>query len=68
MDKILTIPFSGGRLTNYVGADVYLDESGHRFVNEQAPMETISQAVWKLPNHRFWVVTDAASAKGASGA
>lgn len=66
MDKILTIPFSGGRLTNYVGADVYLDESGHRFVNEQAPMETISQAVWKLPHHRFWVVTDAASAKGAS--
>ncbi len=66
MDKILTIPFSGGRLTNYVGADVYLDEQGHRFVNEQAPMETISQAVWKLPNHRFWVVTDAASAKGAS--
>ena len=55
MDKILTIPFSGGRLTNYVGADVYLDESGHRFVNEQAPMETISQAVWKLPHHRFWV-------------
>ena len=66
MDKILTIPFSGGRLTNYVGADVYLDETGHRFVNEQAPMETISQAVWKLPHHRFWVVTDAASAKGAS--
>ncbi len=66
MESILTIPFSGGRLTNYVGADIYLDENGKRFVSEQASMSEISDAVWKLPNHRFWVLTDAQSQKGAS--
>lgn len=66
LDQILTIPFSGGRLTNYVGADIYLDESGHRFVDESASMEDISRAVWKLPNQTFWVLTDSQSSKGAS--
>lgn len=66
LDQILTIPFSGGRLTNYVGADIYLNEQGHRFVNEAASMEDISEAVWSLPNQTFWVLTDAQSAKGAS--
>lgn len=66
MDQILTIPYSGGRLTNYVGADIYLTREGRRFVREDAPMDAISEAVWKLPTHDFWVVTDSQSAKGAS--
>ena len=66
LDQILTIPFSGGRITNYVGPDIYLDEQGHRFVNEAASMEDISKAVWDLPGKTFWVLTDSQSSKGAS--
>lgn len=66
MEHILTIPFSGGRLTNYVGPDVYLTRGGRRFVNEAASMQEISDAVWKLPEKSFWVITDAQSTKGAS--
>lgn len=66
MEQILTIPFSGGRLTNYVGADIYLNEQARRFVNEAAPMQEISRALWELPQRQFWVLTDSQSAKGAS--
>ncbi len=65
MNHILTIPFSGGRTTNYVGADIYFDLSGKRFVSEDAEMEEISRAVWNLPGHTFWVMTDAVSSKGS---
>lgn len=66
MDQILSIPYSGGRLTNYVGADIYVNAQGERFVNEAAPMEEISKALWALPERSFWVITDSQSAKGAT--
>jgi flavocytochrome c len=66
MDQILTIPYSGGRLTNYVGADIYVNARGERFVNEASPMEEISKALWSLPERSFWVITDSQSAKGAT--
>ncbi len=66
MDQILTIPYSGGRLTNYVGADIYVNCQGQRFVNEAAPMEEISKALWSLPERSFWVITDSQSAKGVT--
>ena len=64
MEQILSIPYSGGRLTNYVGADVYVTCQGRRFVNEAAPMSEISRALWALPEKEFWVITDSQSAKG----
>ncbi len=66
MNQILTIPYSGGRLTNYVGADIYVNAQGRRFVNEAAPMDEISRALWALPERSFWVITDSQSAKGVT--
>ncbi len=66
MDCVQTLPFWGGRLTDYVGADIYLNDEGARFVNEAAPWKQISEAVWALPSRSCWVVTDSQSQKGAS--
>ena len=66
MDCIQTLPFWGGRLTDYVGADIYLNRDGERFVNEASSWKRISEAIWALPNHECWVVTDSQSLKGAS--
>lgn len=66
MEFIQTIPFWGGRLTDYVGADIYINAEGKRFVNEAAPWKEISSQIWTLPNQSFWVITDSQSKKGAS--
>lgn len=66
MDCIMVIPFWGGRLTDYVGADIYLDFSGRRFVNEGSSWNIISNAIRKLPNEECWVITDSQSLQGAS--
>ena len=66
MDCVQTLPFWGGRLTDYVGADIYLNDEGDRFVNEAASWKQISDAIWALPEHACWVVTDSQSRKGAS--
>ncbi len=66
MEHIQIIPFWGGRLTDYVGADIYLDRNGQRFVNEGASWKHIANAIWQLPGRTCWVVTDSQSSKGAS--
>lgn len=66
MDCIMAIPFWGGRLTDYVGADIYLDSTGRRFVNEGSSWGEISAAIRRQPNGQCWVVTDSQSLQGAS--
>lgn len=66
MDCIMVIPFWGGRLTDYVGADIYVDAQGRRFVNEGSSWNEISTAIRKLPNEQCWVITDSQSIQGAS--
>lgn len=66
MDCIQIIPFWGGRLTDYVGADIYLTGEGRRFVNEGDSWKHIASKIWQLPNRECWVVTDSQSSKGAS--
>ena len=60
------LPFWGGRLLDYQGADIYVDRRGHRFVNENSPWNTISNAILSLPEKRCWVITDNQSYKGAT--
>ena len=57
MDCIQIIPFWGGRLTDYVGADIYLTGEGRRFVNEGDSWKHIASKIWQLPNRECWVVT-----------
>lgn len=66
MDCIMAIPFWGGRLTDYVGADIYVDAAGRRFVNEGSSWKDISTQIRKLPNEECWVITDSQSLQGAS--
>ena len=66
MDCIQVIPFWGGRLTDYVGADIYLTKEGRRFVNEGDSWKHIASKIWQLPNRECWVITDSQSSKGAS--
>ena len=60
------LPFWGGRLLDYVGGDIYVDLSGRRFVNEALSWGRIADAILRLPEKRFWVITDAQSYKGAT--
>ena len=60
------LPFWGGRLLDYQGADIYVDKRGQRFVNENNPWNVISNAILSLPEKRCWVITDDRSFKGAT--
>lgn len=60
------LPFWGGRLIDYAGGDMYVDETGRRFVDENLPWNAISEHILKLKSRRCWVITDAQSYKGAT--
>lgn len=60
------LPFWGGRLLDYAGADIYVDAQGHRFINENLPWNALSQAILQLPERRCFVITDNQSYKGAT--
>lgn len=62
-DSILLVPYLGGRVTGYVGADIFLTPQGKRFVNEGASWSTLRDAMRALPDGRMWVLTDSASVK-----
>lgn len=62
-DSILLVPYLGGRVTGYVGADIFLTPEGKRFVNEGASWSTLRDAMRALPDGRMWVLTDSASVK-----
>ncbi|WP_274955546.1 FAD-dependent oxidoreductase [Duodenibacillus massiliensis] len=66
MENILLLAYSGGRLLEYAGAEIYLTMQGKRFVNEGASTGEISDAIFDLPEKAMWVITDARSFKGTS--
>ena len=52
MENILLLAYSGGRLLEYAGAEIYLTMQGKRFVNEGASTGEISDAIFDLPEKR----------------
>ncbi|OLA95139.1 MAG: flavocytochrome c [Sutterella sp. 54_7] len=60
------VPFTGGRLTDFVGGDVWLNAEGRRFVSEGETFDVIRSAVEAQPEGRLWVVSDVKSNKGAT--
>ncbi len=70
--KILTgfglqmLPFWGGRLLDYAGGDIYVDLSGRRFVDEAQTWNRVAEHILRLPERKFWVITDSRSYKGAT--
>ena len=66
MSAVEVVPFTGGRLTDFVGGDVWLNAEGRRFVSEGETFVVIRSAVEAQPEGRLWVVSDVKSNKGAT--
>lgn len=66
MDYIQCIAVSGGLLTLDVGAMIYVNFNGDRFVDEGARRDVLTDAVLKQPGKKVWVITDEQSKKQMS--
>lgn len=64
MDAVMAIPYWGGRVLDYPGAEMFLDDSGRRFVDETATWSAIFEKLIQTGASSFWVVTDERSRKG----
>ena len=66
MDALQMLPLAGGRLLDYVGGEVWVNNKGRRFVSEGAGFREIERAIAKQPSKSMWVISDARSPKGAT--
>ena len=66
LEHVLAIPYMGGKIQWAGASDLYLDREGRRFIAEDASWRTLRNAVERLPDAQFWVVTDSQSFKGDS--
>ena len=66
MEAILAIPFWGGRVLDYPGAEVFLSTAGRRFTDETSSWDRILEDLIKTGSSDFWVVTDDKSRKGST--
>lgn len=66
MDALQVIPFSGGRLVDYVGAEIWLNAAGERFISEGEDFETLREVLKYEPGAVMWAISDARSPKGAT--
>lgn len=63
LEHIQLICYLGGRMLNYSGADIYVNQEGKRFVNEANAHAVIQEELLKQPNATLWAITDAKSKK-----
>lgn len=66
MSSIVLLSYWGGRMLDYMGAEIYVDEQGRRFVDETAATSRIAEAIAGLPSRSMFVITDAKSVKGVN--
>lgn len=66
MQHVVAIPFWGGRVLDYPGAEMFLTLSGERFTDETASWNRIFDDLAKTGSGQFWVITDGRSIKGAT--
>lgn len=66
MEHVVVIPFWGGRVLDYPGAEMFLTREGHRFTDETAPWNAVFDDLARTGSGEFWVITDSRSAKGAT--
>ncbi len=66
MDAIECIPYAGGRVLDYVGAEIWLNAEGDRFVSEEATFDKIAEAMREQTGSMMWTITDSQSRKGAN--
>ena len=66
MEYVLAIPFWGGRVLDYPGAEIFLTVRGERFTDETASWDTVLADLTAAGGSEFWVITDSRSRKGAT--
>lgn len=64
MDAVMAIPYWGGRVLDYPGAEIFLDDQGRRFTDETSSWQEIFDDLAATGSASFWVVTDERSKKG----
>lgn len=60
------VPFSGGRLLDYVGGEIWVNAEGRRFVPEGTVFSALLEAFKQQPGRIMWAISDAKSKKGAT--
>lgn len=66
MEHVLAIPFWGGRVLDYPGAEIFLTNEGRRFTDETAAWDVVFADLAQTGSGEFWVVTDSRSPKGSN--
>lgn len=66
MEYIQVIPFSGGRLLDYIGGEIWVNGQGRRFVYEGLPFRELRTKLSAEEAQGFWAVSDSQTRKGAS--
>ena len=66
MDAVMAIPFWGGRVLDYPGAEIFLTLAGRRFTDETGTWQSVLDDLSRLGEKEFWVITDGRSQKGAT--
>lgn len=66
MDAVMAIPFWGGRVLDYPGAEIFLTLAGRRFTDETGTWQSVLDDLSCLGEKEFWVITDGRSQKGAT--
>lgn len=66
MRHIQVIPFSGGRLLDFVGGEVWVNDEGKRFVSEGVPFGELADALHVTEGRSFWAISDASTQKSAT--
>ena len=66
MEYVLAIPFWGGRVLDYPGAEIFLTARGERFTDETASWDTVLADLTAAGGSDFWVITDSRSRKGST--
>ncbi|MDO5531161.1 flavocytochrome c [Sutterella sp.] len=66
MEHLMAIPFWGGRVLDYPGAEIFLTLDGDRFTDETAAWDVVFDDLARTGGTEFWVITDSRSRKGAT--
>ena len=64
MNCIQIIPYSGGRLLDRVGGEIWINDEGRRFIAEGAPFSQLRQRM--SDDDGFWAISDSQTSKGRS--
>lgn len=66
MQHVQIVPFSGGRLLDYVGGEIWINSLGRRFVPEGVVFSEFFEALKRQPGQVMWAISDSKSRKGAT--